>query len=291
MNANHANQMLSNTRPPASLPPPYARGGPDGDSAALCRAVLDQVLRQTVISRLRLAHGDSVAQSELIAAPDPVESAEQLSALLRRGSQHDVDERVESLLSQGDIDTLFMEILPAADIAVRDHHDAGGSGRGCEAEPALAAWRLQEMIERLSPRFQAAGATRPHGRRVLLAQVEASTHHIPLLLADECLTRDGWDVWSESHGDGGVLLGMVHSEWFAMVTIEAADAAVDQLARMVRGLRRASCNDQIRVLVISSALARRPDRLARLGADAAAGGLRHACGQAQRLLALMPPRL
>jgi hypothetical protein len=287
----NANDMLSSRHPSTSLAASYARGGPDGDSAALCRAVLDQVLRQTVISRLRLAHGDAVLQSEFLEAADPVESAEQLSALLRRGSQHDVDERVESLLSQGDIDTLFMDVLPAADIAVRDHHDAGGSGRGCDAEPALAAWRLQEMIERLSPRFQAAGAARPHGRRVLLAQVAPSTHHIPLLLAEECLTRDGWDVWSESHGDASVLMGMLQSEWFAMVTIDAADAAVDQLARLVRGLRRASCNNQIRVLVISSALARRPDRLARLGADAAAAGLRHACAQAQRLLALMPPRI
>jgi hypothetical protein len=44
------------------------------------------------------------------------------------------------------------------------------------------------------------------------------------------------------------------------------------------------------VLVISQALASAPDRMARLGADAAASGLRHACAQAERLLALMPPQ-
>jgi hypothetical protein len=273
------------------MPLGFARGRPDGESAALCRAVLDTLLRQTVISRLRLAHPDPAAPIGATLAPDPQDSAEQLAVLLRRGAQRDVDDRVESLLQIGDVDTLFMDILPAADAAVRGHTACGtDTVAGGEAGPALAAWRLQEMIERLSPRFQAAGAVRPHGRRVLLAQAEPSAEHIPLLLAGECLTREGWDVWSEPRGDTAALARMVQDEWFAMATIDAGDAPVDQLARLVRALRRASCNDQLRILVISSALARRPDRLARLGADAAASGLRHASAQAQRLLALLPAR-
>jgi hypothetical protein len=286
-----SNSILSGQRPQVAMPPGFARGGPDGDSAELCRAVLDKLLRQTVISRLRLAHIDPAAPLGPVPLEDPAESAAQLAGLLRRGTQRELDERVELLLEQGDIDTLFMDILPAVDVAVRDDgENAGDSVRGGEAGPALACWRLQEMIERLSARFQAAGAVRPHGRRVLLAPAEPFAQHIPLLLAGECLTREGWDVWSEPR-DGAAELGrMVAGEWFAMVTIEAGTAPVDSLARIVRGLRRASCNDQIRVLVISGALARRPDRLARLGADAAASGLRHACAQAQRLLALLPAR-
>jgi hypothetical protein len=43
----------------------------------------------------------------------------------------------------------------------------------------------------------------------------------------------------------------------------------------------------LRILVMSPGLARRPDRLVRVGADAAAANVRQASVQAQRLLDLM----
>jgi hypothetical protein len=269
------------------FPPVFGRSQSGGENSALCREVLDQVLRQTVISRLRLAHWEAAAPAFTEAdRPDPAQSAAALATMLSRGTQAEVDATVEALLRLHDIDTLVLEVLPAADRLGGDHQEAGD-----HAAATLAASRLQDLIERLSPIFQAAARVRPHGHRVLLGQAEPHGRRVQLQLTEECLLRDGWDVWCEPRQDAAELTTMVRDEWFAMAALDATDVAADQLARLVRGLRRASCNRQLRVMLISRQLASAPDRLARLGADAAASDLRHACAQAERLLALMPAKL
>jgi hypothetical protein len=178
-----------------------------------------------------------------------------------------------------------MDVLPAADLLVNAQQEAGD-----HAAATLAASRLQDLVERLSAPFQSAAHIRAHGHRVLLAQAKPQGRRVQLQLAEECLIRNGWDVWCEPRLGAAELTRMVQREWFAMAALDAAEVPLDQLSPLVRALRRDSCNRNLRVLVISQALASAPDRMARLGADAAASGLRHACAQAERLLALMPPQ-
>jgi hypothetical protein len=264
----------------------------DRDTSDQCRAVLDQLLRQTVISRLRLAHPDgsplprpSKTQTKPLHVLDLADIT-RFTALLRTGEQFQVDACAEQLIEQSyDLDTMFLDIMPLVEARFEA---LGREGNGHLADVTLGTWRLQELVERLTPRFQAAAVTVPTGRRALLGSPESSGQHLRLMIASESLIRDGWDAWPATHAQSAEMIEIVHLDWFALAVMVFDQLGTEPLSTLIRGMRRASVNPELRVLVVSAALARRPDRMARLGADAAAADIRHAAVQARRLSLLMP---
>jgi hypothetical protein len=257
---------------------------------------LEDVLRQTVITRLRLAHpevepgarnpGDQHGGS---AGQFVSGQVADFADKLRHDSQASVDRAVAWLIDRNaGLETLLLDLAPQVEQRL---HAANAAETGDHADVTLALWRLQELVERLSLQYQDAATAPRHERRALLATAEPASYRLCLQVAAERLNHDGWDVSCDSETTLPDLAVIAAGDWIALVVIASERAPVDTLAGAIRTLRRASANPDLRVLVMSDALVKRPDRLVRLGADAAAADIRQASVQAARLLALMPSRL
>ena len=281
----HANESTS--RAPACFSAPRKSVAADTQQ---CRDVLDRVLRQTVISRLCLAHAQCATDCRDTVADDvPVEidarCIDQFAEILRHGDRQQVDAFGEALVARDfGVESMLLDVIPAA--AARLSVIAADAC-GDQADFLLAHWRLREMVEQLAPRLQAAAPIRRHGRSALIGTCDRAGDRLWLQIAGELLCRDGWDTWSEPEAAADALVRGVRSDWFALVVLASQGYDVDALAGLIHCLRRASCNPDLRVLVVSPGLATRPDRMARLGADAAARDVRQAGVQARRMLALM----
>lgn len=266
------------------------RLAPD-DGAAHRRGILEDVLRRSIISRLCLAHPDQTPPGRFLAPQGMDTDSDQvrvLMGILRHDSQADVDRSVEWLIEEGcSVEELLIDVIPAIETRL---HAASLADSGDHADVTLALWRLQELVERLGLR---AGQTPPlprHARRVLLATGEPALFRLRLQIAAEVLDRDGWEVATLGEATLSALPDIIAAETYALLVLASEKTSVESLAGLIRQSRRRSGNPDLKVLIVSAALAARPDRLVRLGADAAASDLRSARLQTSRLLTLMPPQ-
>ncbi len=269
--------------------PPAKEAAMPGQTVAQRRDILEDLLRRTVISRLCLAHpgdGPPVAATAPERMGPGSDQAVALTRILRHESQGEVDRSVDWLIESGcSIEALLIDLIPA----IESHlFTASLEDIGDHADVTLALWRLQELVERLSLRTEAAAATR-NGRRVLLATTEPARFRLRLLIAAEILTHDGWDV---AVAPESALVGVpapLLQDGFSLMLLASEKTPTETLTATIRQCRRQAASQDLRVLVLSAALAARPDRMMRLGADAVAPDLRAARLQTGRLLALLPP--
>ncbi len=263
---------------------------PDG-AAAHRRGILEEVLRRSVISRLCLAHPDQAPPGRFQSpegASDDADPVRTLMRILRHDSQSEVDRSIEWLIESGcGIDELLVDVVPAIETRL---HEASLADSGDHADVTLALWRLQELVERLALRTANSPPPPRHERRALLATGEPALFRLRLQIAGEMLDRDGWGVATIGEATLSALPDLMAAETHALLVLASEKTSVESLAGLVRQCRRRCGNPDLKVLIMSAALAARPDRLVRLGADAAAADLRSARLQAGRLLALMPPQ-
>jgi hypothetical protein len=279
---------LTLTRPSGCVIPmraPTPRRAPPPE----CLDILGMLLRQTVISRLRLAHPNiasaTVPAEAPLREPASADDVEGFVEMLRWDDQAQVDACVESMIEcDCGVDGMLLDLVPRAESQLRDlGHTEGGE----HADITLGHWRLQELVERLSARFQATGPLTRHERHALISTSAPPSGRLQMQIVAESLNRDGWNVWCEFQSGPAELVEIVRCDWFALVLIATDTDKVEPLGATISALRRASVNPDLRILVMSPGLARRPDRLVRVGADAAAANVRQASVQAQRLLDLM----
>ena len=253
------------------------------------RDILEDLLRRTVISRLCLAHhGDAPhgpPPTPGRMGPDS-DQAVTLTEILRHDSQGKVDRAVDWLVESGcSIETLLIDLIPAIEGRL---HTASLEEGGDHADVTLALWRLQELTERLNLREEQVAAPR-NDRQVLLATAEPARFRLRLLIAAEMLDHDGWDVSVTPESALVALPDLLCDDPITLMVLSCEATSPETLATTIRHCRRQAANPDLRVLVMSAALAARPDRMMRVGADAAAPDLRGARRQAGRLLALLPP--
>ena len=136
-------------------------------------------------------------------------------------------------------------------------------------------------------------------RKALLAAAPGEQHTFGLAMVGEFLRRAGWEVQDACGCSRPELAALVRGDWFAIAALTASEALrLPGLGETVHALRRASRNRGLGVLVGGRVFEARPDRVALVGADAAASDAAasdagQSVRQAERLwvAALAPARL
>jgi methanogenic corrinoid protein MtbC1 len=190
---------------------------------------------------------------------------------------------VEALINQGvPRDEVYMDLLVPV---------ARGFGQLWDDDAAdftqitVALGRLQVLLHELG-RDSCECATPGQGMRsVLLAPMPGEQHTFGLLVIGDFFRRRGWNVCCEFPKTSREVLELASSHHFDVVGLSlAADQKVEDLAALLPGLRRASQNAALRVLVGGPLFLRRPDLAREIGADGTAENGDQAVSEAERLV-------
>lgn len=257
------------------------------------QGALLRTIEGEVIPRLILAHRSArrvpAAPCESSGSgprPSPAD-VERFAALVLGGRAGDALAYVQGLQTLGmTSETIFLDVLaPAA----RIFGEMWESERTDFVEVTVALRRLQNIAHELTPgRADPAEEPPKAGRRILLVALPGEQHVFGAQLVGELLRRSGWDVWDAPGAGNKDILALVAREWFAVVGLSlSAPEKVDALAGLIRQLRRASLNRDVRVMVGGKPFEDQPERVALVGADATAQDARDAVLQAQRMLELL----
>lgn len=145
----------------------------------------------------------------------------------------------------------------------------------CRLQHVLRA--LGEEMDTVSP-----GSS---GRRVLLAPVPGEQHTFGLMMVAELFRREGWDVNCDPAASVRDLNRLVRQERFDVVAFSlSCDVLLDRLRATIRGVRRASCNTELGILVGGRVFVDHPEMAAQTGADATAPDAREAVRMAERMV-------
>jgi methanogenic corrinoid protein MtbC1 len=119
----------------------------------------------------------------------------------------------------------------------------------------------------------------------MLVPAPGSQHTLGLFMVAEFFRRAGWDVWGEPSASAADLLDAVRGEWFDVIGISiGAEFQIEGLSSVILGLKRASRNPAVRVLLGGPVASLNPDLHTRLGADATAFDANQALTLAESLL-------
>lgn len=104
--------------------------------------------------------------------------------------------------------------------------------------------------------------------RILLATACADQHVFGVVLVAEFFRRAGWRVSSEPGAYRGQLAAILARERFDLLGLSAAcSTSPDELSAEIEALRKASCNQKLRVMVGGRLFLEAPEMVARVGAD------------------------
>ncbi|MGE3511851.1 MAG: B12-binding domain-containing protein [Vicinamibacterales bacterium] len=155
----------------------------------------------------------------------------------------------------------------------------------------VGLWRLHQIVRELSPSFDARCNPAQPNRSALLLPVPGEQHSFGLAVVSEFFRRAGWDVWADTPGTEHELAGLLRNQWFSVVGFSVGcDTHVEGLATLIHGVRRASLNRGVGVIVGGAAFTRNPELAALVGADATAQDGSQAVDQAEGLLGLLARR-
>ncbi len=268
---------------------PTARGGLPFDFEAGPRPWLRRTIETEIIPRLMLAH-----RPQGIAAPDrgdddtDVLDRDDVEGFTRMVLNDEVDACagfVGALRERGiGLEQIYLGLVAPAARRLGAMWEADD----CDfAQVTLGLWRLQNLMFELAPQLPAAWAARPESpRRALLAAAPGSQHTLGLLMVSEFFRRAGWDVWSDPCASEGDLTALVRSEWFDMIGLSVGmDGHVEPLRSVILGLRRASRNPAVGVMVGGPILANRPLLVTEVAADFTAADAREAVERADAFVA------
>jgi methanogenic corrinoid protein MtbC1 len=150
-------------------------------------------------------------------------------------------------------------------------------------------WRLHQVLRHLSPPAPDDPDARQVDRRALLVPMPGEQHSFGAAMVAEFFRQAGWNVWSGPVASADELFALAAQDWFAVVGISVSgETMLKPLGGLVRGLRRASRNRSVGVMVGGQVVNASPELVARIGADATAADARQAVARAEDLLALLP---
>jgi methanogenic corrinoid protein MtbC1 len=274
-------------RPPAPAWPQYG--------VADRRGGLDRAVALDVLPRLVLAGRGAAGEPRIIAAaapivPVPALLASDIEAFARLVLNRDTDRAMAyaDRVRAGGLshEALYLDLLaPTA----RHLGELWNEDLVDFSEVTIGLGHLHSVLRELSPAFQSGVTEAPQSRRALLVAAPGEQHTFGLAMVTEFFRRAAWVVWSGAPAPGPELVGIVRDNWFSMVGFSLAyEGRLDALRTGIRGVRRASRNPDIRVMVGGPVFIEHPEFVAQVGADAMAIDGRQAVQQAHSLLTLLP---
>ena len=234
---------------------PADHPGADAGHLAMRTAVLARAIEHEIIPRLMLARDENIAHA-----------------------------CVEAMRARGvPVESIYLDLLAP----VARHLGELWEQDLCDfTEVTLGLGRLQQVLRELSPAFGQSVDHPTNGRRVLLLPAPGEQHTFGLVMVGEFFRRAGWDVAGGPWESGCDPVAMVRREWFDVIGFSAAtDIHLAQLGDCVAGVRQASLNTHLGIMVGGPVFASHPEYVALVQADAAAADGRHAPLLAEQLVA------
>lgn len=268
---------------------PSARGGPATHGVGDPRPWLRRTIETEIIPRLMLAHGPhGIAEPDRTEPDTDVLVRDDIEGFTRMVLNDEVDAFggfVGALRERGiGLETIYLGLIAPAARRLGAMWEADD----CDfAQVTLGLWRLQNLMFDLAPQLPATWVARPETpRRALLAPMPGSQHTFGLLMVSEFFRRAGWEVWSDPRASEGDLTALVRSEWFDLIGLSVGmDGHVAPLGSMILGLRRASRNPGVGIMIGGPILAGRQGLADEVGADLWAMDAREAVERADAFVA------
>ena len=150
----------------------------------------------------------------------------------------------------------------------------------------LAIGTMQRLLRTFEPEFHK-NARPPDGARLaMLAPLPGDQHTFGLSMVAEFFRRGGWSVWTTPFATLDALGEHMQASWFAVVGFSASrEDRLEELASVIRMVRRKSCNGSVGILVGGPVFVDRPDLVARVGADVVGRNAIQALAEAEEFVA------
>jgi methanogenic corrinoid protein MtbC1 len=255
---------------------------PLDDEAKLPACSLVRFIEVDVVPGLVQAHRSLTPAEE---APPSLASAtiEEFAALVLAEEGPVLSDYVERLHEGGtSFQALYLGLLSAT---------ARRLGEFWEADivdftsVTIGLWRLQELLRKFSPIFQAEGAKPINGHRALLLSTPGEQHNFGLAMLGEFLFRDGWSIAGGPGLRADEISSLVKNQFFSVVGLTlSSERGIESLTSTIRMIRKASRNRSIVVMVGGALFIERPELVALVGADSTAADAQQGAIQAERLI-------
>jgi len=138
-------------------------------------------------------------------------------------------------------------------------------------EVTIAMGRLQQLIRGLAWRTPYNGDDDPASPSVLFAPRPGEKQTFGFYMMEEFFRWSGWRAWIDTATKSEEIISTVRSQWFDMFCMNVSrDADMPGVTAMVQALRKASQNPDLFILMSGGPFTEHPERVAMVGADAAA---------------------
>ncbi|WP_238313786.1 cobalamin B12-binding domain-containing protein [Methylobacterium crusticola] len=246
---------------------------------------LARVVEAEIIPRLMLAHGGGAPQRRPTRHRPEPEDVVRFSSLILADQETDPAAEVRAMLEEGlSLESLLLDLMAptARHLGLLWEQDI------CDfVQVTVAMGRLRRMVHGLESLCGEPAEACPSSRRILLMPAPGEAHTFGLTIVDRFFREAGWEVVSSLGQEDFDPLRRVRDEWFDVAGFSLSDEGrLGTLGETIPEMRRASCNQALRLLVGGPAFHERPDRLRLVGADAAVTDARAAPGIAENLLDL-----
>lgn len=252
------------------------------------KARLEHAIETEILPRLMMARKRRSVLAQLQPAPSergvgPAD-IERFSHLLIDREIGEAASFVDALRGNGTrLDALYLDLLaPAA----RRLGALWELDFCCFTDVSLGLCRLHQILNALNPRFLREGDGRWRRRRAVMSTLPGEQHSFGLVMATEFFRRAGWEVIGWPFAAGDRVAEIVRAEAFHLVGLSLSQESQVELAKsIIEGVRRASCNRAISVMVGGRLVNDHPEIVRRIGADGAGGHGLQAVERAENLVA------
>ena len=138
-------------------------------------------------------------------------------------------------------------------------------------EVTIAMGRMQQLVRGLAWRTPYNGDNDPASPSVLFAPRPGEKQTFGFYMMEEFFRWSGWRAWIDSASRTEEMISTVRSQWFDMFCMNVTrDADLAGVSAIVQGLRKASQNHDLFILMSGGPFIEHPEKVAMVGADAAA---------------------
>ncbi|MER2250733.1 cobalamin-dependent protein [Methylorubrum podarium] len=241
----------------------------DQPGGARMRGQLASVVEAEILPRLMLTHRHRAEPRTASSNRPPTsEEVQRLCDLLLARNDTDVAAHLLQFLDAGlTLEGVLVELLAP----MARHLGQLWEDDSCDfVDVTVALGRLQAAARELCARLED-DAVDPSGRSILLVPCPGETHVFSLSIVASIFREAGWDVTTTGIGSNHVPEELIRSEWFDVVGLTlSCDVFLAALPDLIRGLRVASRNPGLKVLVGGPYFARNSNHVRLVGADGTA---------------------
>lgn len=244
---------------------------------------LVRALEFEVIPRLARSHRSPLRQ---VVQPAPAPSLAEIEAFAARlidGNEAGIGHAVDVMRLRGmTVESMYIELFAP----VARHLGTMWEEDLCDfATVTVGLGRLQRLLRELSAAFGAEVEHPLNGRRAMLTQPGDEQHSFGLSIVAEFFRRAGWEIHGGPGGSASDPVARVRAEWFDVVGFSiGSEARLPWLRDTIAGVRLASRNHGLVVMVGGPLFTLHPEWVGQVGADGTARDAREAPVLAENLV-------